>query len=719
MAKKPRRQTNRQTSQARWWSWLRNKTFLQQATFQDFFRGTSPLAAAWFLLAVLELGLQASIPSSALRTSELPMGARLFLICYSLTMAALFLAIASGFCILFSWASSRFLGGGARLWVTGGFAALLIWLILLFYSASWGLFWQTGSFIDRQTFLFLTPHPLQVFHWVDVDIAFPIIALTIGGTFIICRFMFGWRSRWSAVTQRQIVIAGTWAVGLCIMGAYLGELYSGTEERQYMRPAILYAQSRDNTSGPFAYILSDIRRQIRYDPDAQLNRDAIRLIRRPIISMEQYLDSAADRSSKRWNVIIILVESLRADQLRMYGATRDIMPSVDALARESRVFLNAYTQASHTNYAVVVPLSSHYPLRSGSEHLYPENPHYPRTLIYDVLKPLGYHTAIFSSSNEYWRGVINYLQTPNLDRFFLAANFNGPTYVMEGDTLFAAWVRKTKQAGSVDDAFTTDAAIQWIDSLDTEPFFMAMNLQNSHIPYVVPQHFPRRFGPSKLDFTVRFGHFPRDKVQVVKDVYADSLAYVDSQIDRLFKHLKRRGIWERTVIVLTGDHGQGFYEHGFAAHANAIFDEVMKVPLVIRAPGLHAGLEKVSAQHVDIPPTVSKLLGLTPHPSFQGISLYNSKVNPNRSIYMVTQTPLAFQYGLVRAGFKLIYDERQREYFLYDLASDPKESLDIAATKPALVKELARRLHTWRQLQIDYYADEKLQTREYPPILAD
>jgi arylsulfatase len=418
-------------------------------------------------------------------------------------------------------------------------------------------------------------------------------------------------------------------------------------------------------------------------------------------------------------VLLLTVESLRADQLRAYGGNRDVMPALEKLANEARVFLNTYTQSGHTNYATIIPLSSHYPLRSATAHVYPKNPTYPRVLIYDVLKVLRYRTAIFSSSNENWGGMINYLETGGLDRFIHAANSKKPTYLMQGDTGFAIWARETKHAGSLDDRSTVDEAIQWIDNTGNEPFFVAMNLQNSHLPYPVPPDFPRRFGPAKLDFTIRFAHFPKDKSQVVKDVYADSLAYVDSQIGRLFQHLRNKNKWDNTLIVVTGDHGQAFYEHGFASHASAIFDEVMKVPLLIRAPGLKAGLDNRLAQYVDIAPSILGLLGLPVHPSFQGIDLFNTRPDSKRSAYLVAQTPDAYQYGIVRSGLKLIYDEREREYLLFNVATDPGEKTDIASAQPELVKELAQRLNTWRKLQIDYYSDPGLQAREYPPILKD
>ena len=336
-----------------------------------------------------------------------------------------------------------------------------------------------------------------------------------------------------------------------------------------------------------------------------------------------------------------------------------------------------------------------------------------------MLKALGYHTAIFSSSNEYWSGMINFIKTENLDRLFHAATFKGPTYVMQADAGFADWTRETKNAGSVDDRYTVAEAIQWIEGIKREPFFVAINFQSSHIPYMVPHDFQRRFGPEKLDFTIRFAHFPRDKASIVKDVYADSLAYVDFQIAKLFQFLKSNGLWENTVIVLTGDHGQAFYEHNFASHASAIFNKVMRVPLLFRAPGAKSGVEDRLAQHVDIAPSILGLLGLPAHPSFQGIDLFNSVPDPKHSAYMVVQTPLAYQYGIVRSGLKLIYDEREQRYSLFDLTTDPGETIDIAASRPDLVNELAKRLQAWYSLQIDYYADSKVQTMKYPPILAD
>jgi arylsulfatase A-like enzyme len=386
---------------------------------------------------------------------------------------------------------------------------------------------------------------------------------------------------------------------------------------------------------------------------------------------------------------------------------------------ESRVFTQAYVQASHSNYADVVALSSQYPLRSEDPYDYPRNPLYPRVLIYDVLKALGYRTGIFSSQNEHWGAMSNYHRPENLDRFFHAATFGGPTYTPWEDMGFARWVSQTGAAGSIDDRYTVDEAISWLDTIGDQPFFLHLNLQSSHVPYVVPHGFRRPFGRDELGFAIAWGRFPRDQVDAVKDRYADSLYYADTQLARVFEYLRSRGLWDRTVIVIGGDNGEAFFEHGFAAHASWVFDELVHVPMIVRTPGLTPGQDDRPAMFLDVPPTVLDLLGLPPHPAFQGISLLQAGVNPLRPLFTLVQTPSARATAIIRGGLKLHFIEREGTYALFDLASDPGETLDIAAERADLLEPLSVRLHQWRHEQLAYYRDAARQQREYPPVFED
>jgi len=419
------------------------------------------------------------------------------------------------------------------------------------------------------------------------------------------------------------------------------------------------------------------------------------------MSAEQYRKTVDAAAVRRWSVLLIAIDSLRPDQLKAYGGAREVMPHLDALSRECRVFTDARTESSHTDYAMLCPVNSQYPLRESKVHRYPKNPPYPRDPVYDLLKPLGYRTAYVTSQDGHWGQMINYLDTGGLDLF---AHGGGP----EGD-----WTSNHV----VDDAVTVDKAIRWI-SESPEPFFLNLIVENSHFPYKVPDGWPRKFGRTP-DFPMSFGRFPRDRTRDVQDLYADALAYTDQQLARLIDHLKAQGRWDRTLLVVTADHGEAFYEHDMSMHAGKIYDEVMKVPLLLRAPGLSPGPDGRPAELIDIPPTILDLLKLPPHPGYQGISLVAETALSTRSRFMVAQSPLATQYGVERGGWKLIEDAETRLVRLFDLRSDPGEKNDRALSEPGVFQDLRWRLSAWKEAQLGYYRSAEGRKSEYPPVIAE
>jgi arylsulfatase A-like enzyme len=179
------------------------------------------------------------------------------------------------------------------------------------------------------------------------------------------------------------------------------------------------------------------------------------------------------------------------------------------------------------------------------------------------------------------------------------------------------------------------------------------------------------------------------------------------------------GAWERTLVVVTGDHGEAFYEHGSAAHANGVHEEVIRVPLVIWAPGLAPGADARPAQLLDVAPGVFHLLGLPIHPSFQGEDPFLPTFRKDRTRYVLSDTPWKTQLGVVRSGFKLIRDGDGGAAVLYDLGADPGERKDAAAANPAVAADLNRRLIAWRRAQLEYYGNPFRQSSEYPPVLKE
>ncbi|MGB7217317.1 MAG: sulfatase [Vicinamibacterales bacterium] len=668
-------------------------------------------------MAALELALHAVVPATALRNADLSIGARIALLAYGLTAAAA-AACAVGVPLLLLTRVGR--SSALVIWAARGVKALVLWVALLVYGSSWASYWTTGAFLDREALVYWLPEPVQVFHWVYP----PVIVAVLGLTLAAALALGWWVPRWAAarahVVQRRLVLTAAGGLAVLMVVAMVGDLVYG--EELAADGSSSYEMARDDRAGPFLHVLAELREPaVPTSGSAARAAQTITVERRPIVSMAQYM-AGVDRSRiKPWNVVMIQIESLRADQLRAYGGTRDVLPNVDRLSRDSTVFTNAYIQASHSNYADMVPLSSHYPLRYPQMYSYVENPPYPRVMIYELLKAAGYKTGVFSSQNENWGGMIYFHKPASLDKFFHAAVFSGPTYAPWEDAGFADWVKATRSAGSVDDRYTTDEAIKWIDSVagSGSPFFVHMNLQSSHLPYVLPADFPRRFGPATLDFSIVWATFPRDKISVVKDRYADSLFYEDTQIGRLLDLLRRRNILDHTIVVIGGDNGEAFYEHGFAAHASSVFNEVMKVPMVFHVPGKTAVRDDRPAMFLDVPPSILDLVGLPPHPGFQGISLFEPQPNPNRSIFMMVQTVWAHQVAMVQGAFKLFFSERDGRYVLFDLMNDPGETMSLTSTRPDLVESMGGRLQLWREAQLKYYADPQRQATEYPPVLPD
>ena len=205
----------------------------------------------------------------------------------------------------------------------------------------------------------------------------------------------------------------------------------------------------------------------------------------------------------------------------------------------------------------------------------------------------------------------------------------------------------------------------------------------------------------------------------MRNRYFNALAYIDAQLGRLFAFLSGRGLLERTVLVLSGDNGEAFYEHGFAGHAGPLYDEAVRVPLIVRAPGLAAGDDDRLAAHVDVPPTLLSVLGLPAHPGFQGVDILNAPADPRRSTYLVVQTAITEQLGLVRGGYKLIADFDFDRYYLYDLERDPGERRDLSELEPERVARMAGRLHAFQRAQLGYYANPAAQARHYAPLTSD
>jgi arylsulfatase A-like enzyme len=675
-------------------------------------------AAAWLALSLSHLLLQALAPRGVFSDPLLPAWARIALLATESALIAAALVPAGLLFRALRLAELRCAPRGR--WAFAAVRCVAAALLLLLLAASWGVFWLSGQYLDGEGFRFAWGNLGSVLAYathIHPLLVYGMPGLLLAAAALACEGIPRWADRLSD-RSRTLATAGSAALLLLtIATAAAGEvghrwstkkITDETTGAVYSRDD-LYRFRRNRNTGPLTHSVA-VTLESKDPLDADSSDPAPRVLCRPQVPLDQYVATVDQARLKRWNVVVVLVDSLRADQLRAAGGSREVMPAVEALARAGTVFPDCITQASHTDYAAPAVFSSHYPLRSRDVYRYPKDPIYPRVMVYDVLKALGWRTALFSSQNEDWGQMLNYLQTGGLDVCFHSKSLG----VSE-----AATKDRPPFAGSLDDAVTVSESMKWIEREPDVPFFLYLNLQNSHLPYDVPRDFRRRFAPADVDVKISIGWFPKEKVDVVKDVYADSLAYVDSQLDHLFGSLKARGLWDRTIVVVTGDHGEAFYEHGSAAHANGVYQEVIQVPLVIRAPGMAPVRDDRPAQLIDVVPGLFHLLGLPPHPGFQGEDPFAPGFRPDRARFSICDTPWRTQIGVLRSGFKMIRESVTGTTVLYDLANDPGEKADAAERHPERARELRALITAWRRAQLEYYENPLRQAREYPPLLRE
>jgi arylsulfatase A-like enzyme len=398
------------------------------------------------------------------------------------------------------------------------------------------------------------------------------------------------------------------------------------------------------------------------------------------------------RAGTKPNVILVSIDTLRSDHLGIYGYARDTSPNMDALARDGVVFMKAYVSAPWT-------LPSHVSMMTGLDcrrhRVYYENdrmdPRQP-TLAW-ILKENGYYCAAFTGAAF-------------VSSFFgFSHGFN--SYGMgQGD-----------MRGSALAAEAGREATEWLDSNADKPFFLFVHTFQVHDPYVCPEPYNSMFlgkNPKWKKFDIVedlgrrhniFRRLTEDERQNVIGLYDGEIRYTDEAlIKALIEKLKRLGIYDRTLLIITSDHGEEFYDHGAWAHTRALYDESIKVPLIIKFPGSRFRGQKLASivRETDIVPTVLEGLGIGYDASlFDGRSLIpvitgkeiDDRVFTAELADNVVDCQIPFRVATNAGKNKLILNKEfgpdQLAFFifpppatpaieLYDLALDPQEKTNRA-----------------------------------------
>lgn len=409
---------------------------------------------------------------------------------------------------------------------------------------------------------------------------------------------------------------------------------------------------------------------------------------------------------KDCNILLVVIDPLRADALSVYGNPRNTTPSLDALARKGYVFTRAFSAAPWTLPAAMSLMTGTYPSVHGvlNKELIPKDPKAEfiparlsqtapgMTTLAQNLKSLGYVTGGFAGGAAL---SASYGFDTGFDEYASGEAFDGLPSVLPKATEF---IRKHSK----------------------EKMFLFIHGFDVHGQYIPPGGFDRRYvnpsytgtltGSTEEQKLLREEGVKNGKifltgedVSFLRSIYDEKTARLDAYVQQIIGEIESLQLSEKTIIIFTSNHGDEFYEHGRIDHGMTLFDEVLHIPLIMVIPGA-AGNKKISAQvsNIDIIPTIFSLIGKTPDPKFgsqlRGINLVPafSGKDIRQNVFAETAYRYATFQKAVRTydQWKLITDEESQVKQLYDINTDPKEQEDIFFGSSAKATELIDALYT-------------------------
>ncbi len=384
------------------------------------------------------------------------------------------------------------------------------------------------------------------------------------------------------------------------------------------------------------------------------------------------------------NVLVIVLDAAGAGHFGSYGAPRATTPEIDRLAAEGALFERAYTPAVFTRSAMASVWTSQLP----DEH--------HATVSYDDKLPESVPTLA---------GIVSAAGIATAA--FVGNNMAGEPFGL--DRGFAEFHRASRHAHALN-----GSAQGWLAGNAHRRFFAYLHFREPHYPFDPPPPYDTLFGPdaplpasvktdsSWLDRVNEGSHRPSpEEIDHLRRLYDGNLRAVDAEIGRLRKFMEAAGLWDRTVVLLTADHGEALFEHGFVGHNEQLYEESVRVPMIVRLPpgAAAGGGRRISAlaSLLDVAPTVADALGIPPagRPSFRGRSLLAEAAG----VGTVAAEPVLCRtvgskprYALVGPRYKYTYNTRDGDESLHDLERDPEERRDVAAEETVRAEHGRQRL---------------------------
>jgi hypothetical protein len=372
--------------------------------------------------------------------------------------------------------------------------------------------------------------------------------------------------------------------------------------------------------------------------------------------LRQFRGQAAGR-----NVVLIHLESTGARYLRPYGAAEDPMPNLTALCDHGILFENAYTTYPETIKSFFAVHCATFPALDTEAEAYQRVR--PPSLAGELAAG-GFRCGLFHSGRFGYLGMEEVIRDRGFDTMEDAGSIGGDR----------------ESSFGIDEESTVRRMLAWIDGLPTDQrFFLTYMPIAGHHPYATPGD-----GPFPIDQEI--------------DRYRNALHYADSAVGQLIRGLQQRGLFNRTLFIICGDHGEAFGQHdGNFGHVLFVHEENVHVPYLIAIPGLLNEPVRVArvASLADTAPTVLDLLGLPLPPGWQGGTLLDPR---SRVALFCTDYSLAF-LGLRDGRWKCIHELDSGRTQLFDLENDPDETTDMANSHPELIGAYRDHLLRWSAAQ--------------------
>ncbi len=458
-----------------------------------------------------------------------------------------------------------------------------------------------------------------------------------------------------------------------------------------------------------------------------------------VVSAAFWLACGGD--SKPPNIVVIVIDTLRADHLSCYGYHRPTSPRIDALAESGTLFENASSVSSHTRPATASLMTGLYPAVHGAVGFKGSVSPDVRTLS-ELLSEAGYRTVGFHRNGNV------------AEQFGFGRGFDRYVGVEKG--IWHDFRRETPRniplrISQVDDSLVTRRALDFLREPDDSPFFLYLHFADPHDPYTPPRDSPlfpsqpltpvaelfyqqtvKRAATQKpvLD-RLKLGMLQADDLtrRQIVELYDAEIAATDTQVGRVLDGLAEAGLSERTMVFLTSDHGEEFWEHGEVGHGQSHYPELLQVPFIVAGPGIENRRLSTPVSLIDLMPTVLDVAGIEAE-GLQGRSLFAALKSRRRQpeaipVYSESLMRVDFHgdpllYRSLRAGdLKLTLDFRRKRKLLFDLATDPGEHNNLGATEAASRRRLLETLIETHSANLDAGRQISTVATEIPKILEE